>query len=80
MGTLMTFFTFGFFTLERLLEGCDVTESAQEENDDVPLIFNGCYLQQQPQRRTCNSDNDQLYVTENKNPTVIFFSFYFLTL
>lgn len=47
--------TFWFFTLERLLEGGDVAESAQEEDDDVSLIFNGRYLQQQPQRRTCVS-------------------------
>lgn len=62
--------TFGFFTLERLLEGGDVTESAQEENDDVPLVFNGRYLQQQPQRRTCSPDNDQLYTHSPKNKII----------
>ena len=50
--------TFGLFALEWLLEGGDVTESTQEEDDDVALVFNGRYLQQQPQRRTCA--NDQL--------------------
>jgi hypothetical protein len=62
--------TFGFFTLERLLEGGDVTESAQEENDDVPLVFNGRYLQQQPQRRTCSPDNDQLYTQPEKQNNI----------
>lgn len=51
--------TFGLFTLEWLLEGGDVTESTQEEDDDVAFVFNGRYLEQQPQRRTCA--NDQLH-------------------
>ena len=64
-----TYYTFGFLTLERLLEGGDVAESAQEEDDDVALIFNGRYLQEQPQRRTCA--NDQLDERREKTRKII---------
>lgn len=48
--------TFGRFVFDWLLEGSDVTEGAEEEDDLVLLVPDWSNLHQEPDRRPCVED------------------------